>query len=106
MLQIVCKVEKYDYLYITIAMKLLKKLSKMNTNQLTRKEATRIANEILGKSAQSSVLTMISDCGQHKIPEPQQKITGYEIIDGLGCCELMMIVGGEAVLYETLFNIS
>lgn len=31
MLQIVCKVEKYVYFYITIAMKLLEKLSKMNT---------------------------------------------------------------------------
>lgn len=77
----------------------------MNTD-LTRKEATRIAFEILGKSAQSSVLTMISDCGQRSVPEPPQKITGYEIIDGLGCCELMMIVGGESVLYDTLFNIN
>jgi len=78
----------------------------MNTsNQLTRKEATRIANEIMGKKCQSSILTMISDCGQKKVCEPAQLITGYEIIDGLGCCELMMIVGGESVLYDTCFNI-
>lgn len=38
MLQIVCKVEKYVYLYITIAMTLLKKLSKMNTTTKTIQE--------------------------------------------------------------------
>ena len=71
---------------------------------MTKNDALRIANQMIGKSVQSTVLTMISNCGQKKIPQPKQKVTGYEILDLFGGCQLMLIIGGESVLYETCYN--
>jgi hypothetical protein len=73
---------------------------------LTRKEALKIATESCGKTCQSSVLTMISNCGQKKIPQPAQKVYGYEIVNLLGGVELMLVVGDTSVLWDTCYNFS
>jgi len=80
--------------------------AKANMETLTRKEAMKLANQALGMHCQSTVLTMISDCGQKKIAQPAQKISGYEIIDMLSGVELMLIVGGESVFIDTCYNFS
>lgn len=73
-------------------------------NLLTRSEAIKLASNVLGMQCQSAILTMISDCGQKKIPQPAQRISGYEIIDLLDGVELMLILGGESVLIDTCYN--
>lgn len=71
----------------------------------TRKEAVKIATEMMGQFAQSSILTMISERG-NKVCEPMQKITGYEIVEFLDGYELFLVLGGESVLWDTCFNFS
>lgn len=71
---------------------------------LTHAEAEKLGNQVSGMKCQSSILTQISDCGQKKVAQPAQKITGYEIIDILGGVELMLVVGGESVFIDTCYN--
>lgn len=76
------------------------------TQTLTHKEAIKLANQVLGMKCQSTILTQISDCGQKKVAQPAQKISGYEIIDLLDGVELMLVIGGESVFYDTCYNFS
>jgi len=78
----------------------------MKNELLTRSEAVKLANQVMGMKCQSTVLTQISDCGQKKVAQPAQNITGYEIIDLLGGVELMLIVGGDSVFIDTCYNFS
>lgn len=73
---------------------------------LSRKEAIGLAMEAMGKTCQSTVLTQISPNGQKSEPQPPQRVYGYEIIDLLSGVELLLIVGGESVLYDTCYNFS
>lgn len=59
---------------------------------------------LVGKKCQSSLLTMISNCGQ-KNPQPAQLITGCEIVMWCDEPKLMLTVGGESVFEDTCFNI-
>lgn len=74
------------------------------TDLFTRKEAIQLANAVIGNTCQSTILTTISGCGQKSIPQPAQRISGYELIECLGGVELMLVVGGESVLYDTCYN--
>lgn len=71
---------------------------------LTRTEAVKLGDQVLGMKCQSSVLTQISDCGQKKEPQPLQKISGYEIVNISGGVELLLVVGGDSVLIDTCYN--
>lgn len=73
------------------------------SNEQKRLEA--YGQSLIGKSAQSTILTMISNDGQRAIPEPSKKITSYEIVETFQEPTLMVSVGGDMVFESTLFNI-
>jgi hypothetical protein len=77
----------------------------MNTNSLEFRELKNYGSRLIGKTAQSTLLTCIADNG-HKIDHGPQLISGYEIIEQFMKPELMVIIGGESVLESTLYNIS
>lgn len=60
---------------------------------------------LVGKTCQSTLLTMISPKGG-KIHEPAQKITGCQIVYVCDDPQLMLTVGGEDVYEDTCFNFS
>lgn len=60
---------------------------------------------LIGKTAQSNLLTEIGINGEKSICQPQV-ITGYEIVTEFQEDALMVHIGGETVYEETLFNIS
>jgi hypothetical protein len=68
-------------------------------------ELQKVGAALIGKSCQSSILTMISGNGR-KVLEPAQIISGYEIVPNFGDYELMLVVGGESVYYDTCINFS
>jgi len=68
---------------------------------MTNIEAIKLGESIIGKMAQSRLLTMIDSKG-NKVLEPAQKITGYEVITEFMESEVMAIIGGESVYEETL----
>lgn len=82
------------------------KQTTMKTNIEEIKRLEKYGKSLIGKSAQSTVLTMISNCGQKKVAEPSQKITGYSIQSWCGEPELMVTMGGKEVFENTLFNIN
>jgi len=57
---------------------------------------------LIGRKAQSTLLTMLSPNGQNIVMEPAQKITAYEIVENFMEPELMVILGGESVYESTL----
>ncbi len=71
---------------------------------MTNLEAHRIGTESIGRTCQSTVLTMISACGQKKILQPPQRITNFEVIRVGQEFDLLLIVGGDSVFYDTCFN--
>lgn len=66
----------------------------------------KYGESLIGKTAQSTVLTMISDCGQKTVLEPAQKITGYSVENWLGEPKLMVTIGGVEVFEDTLRRIN
>lgn len=74
-------------------------------NSYKKAEANKIGAAYVGKMAQSTLLTMISECGQNSIPEPAQKITAFEVVPYFGQYALMLSVGGTLVYESTCFNI-
>lgn len=70
----------------------------------TTKELHTLGKSLIGKKAQSRLLTMINDKGQ-KVMEPAQLITNYEIVYEFLEPVLMVIIGGESVYEDTLINI-
>lgn len=71
---------------------------------LTRNEAVKLGDQVLGMTCQSTILKQISDCGQKSEAQPAQRISGYEIVDIAGGVELLLVVGGENVLIDTCYN--
>jgi len=63
-----------------------------------------VGKQLVGKKAQSTILTEINGKGR-KVYSPQQVITGYEIVTSCMELELMVTLGGESVFEWTLFNI-
>lgn len=72
------------------------------TTQYKAEEA--LGKRLIGRKAQSTILTEISING-NKMYQPQQIITGYEIVECFMEPTLMVIIGGESVFESTLFNI-
>lgn len=72
---------------------------------MTRKQAQKTGEYMIGKMVQSTILTMISDCGRRRVYQPKQKVTQYSIIPMYdNDFALMLRVGGEDVFYHTCFN--
>jgi hypothetical protein len=69
------------------------------------KQAHEYGKSLVGRTAQSTVLTMISETG-NKVHEPSSKITGYEVVYHFGEYVVMAIVSGVSVFEDTLFNIN
>jgi hypothetical protein len=67
-------------------------------------QAHQYGKSLLGKTAQSTVLTMISNSGE-KVYEPSSKITAYEVVYHFGEHVVMVIISGVSVFEQTLFNI-
>jgi len=82
-----------------------------NTNKVladNKAEAKRLfdyGSSLIGKKCQSNVLTMISEDGQRKVPQPARLITECQVIFWCGEPALMLTVGGEDVFEDTCFNI-
>jgi len=75
---------------------------------LYQTEASQLAtygNSLIGKTAQSTILTQISKCGQKAEMMPAQKITGYSVQEWCGEPNLMICVGTEEVWEDSLRNI-
>jgi hypothetical protein len=67
-------------------------------------DAVLLGQSLVGKTAQSRILTMI-DARGNKVLEPAQKITGYVIIEVQRQWEVMAVIGGEQVFEDLLINI-
>lgn len=66
--------------------------------------------QLIGRTAQSTLLTQISQNGQNKVMEPPMKILSYEIVEVCGEPTLMVELdtdfnGVQSVYEETLRNI-
>lgn len=70
-----------------------------------RQELEKYGKSLIGKKAQSTVLTEISECGQKSVMEPAQEITGYNIVKWCGEDVLEVTLGGVKVFEDTLRSI-
>lgn len=76
----------------------------MNTQTALYTETQNEGNYLTGKFAQSRLLTEINSKGNKVLSAPQ-KITGFEIVEMFFEPVLMVFIGGESILAETLINI-
>lgn len=76
----------------------------MKTNSILYRQAHLLGLSLIGKKAQSRLLTEISNKGARVLRQPML-ITGFEIVESFMEPELMVIIDGESVLEETLINI-
>ena len=80
---------------------------KQSTATSNHKELERlnyIGSRLIGKTAQSSLLTELDKNGKKLVSAPQG-ITAYEIVEVFQEPTLMVTLGGESVFEDTLFNI-
>lgn len=77
----------------------------MNTQSKKYQDCAKYGQYLIGKTAQSRLLTELSNSGKKVICAPQL-ITGYEIVESFQEPSVMVIIGGESVMEETLFNIN
>lgn len=77
----------------------------MNTNSTQYKAAVKLGESLIGKTAQSRLLTEIGSNGNKVLSAPQ-KITSYEIVEEFMQPSLMVTIGGECVFEDLLINIS
>ena len=71
----------------------------MNTLHLTK-----LGQSLIGKKAQSRLLTEISATGKKVLSAPQL-ITGFEIVESGGEPDLMLTIDGEQIFEDLLINI-
>ncbi len=76
----------------------------MKTSVKEIENLTAYGRSLVGKSAQSRILTGIGNRGQ-LIWLPEQLITAFEIVWNLGEPQLMVTLGGESVYEDSLFNV-
>lgn len=76
----------------------------MNTQSAQYKAAVKLGESLIGKTAQSRLLTEISANG-NKILSAPQKITSYEIVEEFMQPSVMVTIGGESIFEDLLFNI-
>lgn len=68
------------------------------------RDLNKYGSSLIGKKAQSILLTRLNDKGRMVHEEPQE-ITGYEIVQMFMEDTLMVFIGGTSVFEDTLFNI-
>jgi len=71
---------------------------------MTHSQAAHLGQSLMGKKAQSRMLTELNSRGQKVLCAPQL-ITGYEIVENFMEYEVMVIIGGESVYADLLINI-
>lgn len=76
----------------------------MNKNTFEYRQAESYGKHLVGKKAQSTILTEISHSGK-KVHQAPQEITGFEIVEMFMEPTLMVTLGGESVFESSLFNI-
>lgn len=68
------------------------------------KYLTELGKSLVGKKAQSRLLTEISANGQKVLSAPQL-ITGFEIVESFGEPDLMLIIDDQVIFEDLLINI-
>jgi hypothetical protein len=76
----------------------------MNTTHNDYRNAVKLGESLIGKYAQSRMLTEISSTGKQVLCAPQ-KITGFEIVEVFQEPTVMCFIGGESVYEDLLINI-
>lgn len=76
----------------------------MNQNTLLYKQAVKLGESLVGKSAQSNLLTQLTATGNQALCA-SQRISAYEIVEVGVEPTVMAIIGGESVFEEYLINI-
>jgi hypothetical protein len=74
-----------------------------DTQQITQ-ELQKYGQSLIGKSAQSGLLSEIGKNGQKVMSQPQ-KITGFEIVEVMQEPMLLINIGGVEVFEDLLINI-
>lgn len=73
-------------------------------NSFELKECHKLGKALVGKMAQSGLLSEISVKGMKILSAPQE-ITGYEIVEEFRKPTIMVFIGGESIHEELLINI-
>ena len=68
------------------------------------KAALKLGSYLVGKKAQSRLLTMLTGHGK-QVLQPAQKITAFEIVETFMEPTVMVTIGGEQIFEDCLFNI-
>ena len=76
----------------------------MTTNSPLYRSAVKLGESLIGKFAQSRLLTELTTQGKQVLSAPQ-KITGYEIVESFKEPTVMAIIGGESIFEDLLINI-
>lgn len=76
----------------------------MNTNSNLYRDAQRLGNSLIGKKAQSRLLTEISNDGRQVLRQPML-ITGFEIVESFAEPTVIVTIDGEGVFEDVLINI-
>ena len=76
----------------------------MLQNTTLYKSAVKLGESLVGKTAQSRLLTELTETGKQVLCAPQL-ITGYEIVENFKEPTVMAIIGGESIYEDLLINI-
>lgn len=76
----------------------------MNTHSKLYKDAVALGESLVGKKAQSRLLTEIGENGNKKLCAPQI-ITGYEIVESFQEPAVMAVIDGTPIYEDLLINI-
>lgn len=77
----------------------------MNTQSKDYQNAVKLGEHLVGKTAQSRMLTELTANGRQVLCAPQ-KITGYEIVESFMEPTVMVFIGGESIYEDLLININ
>jgi hypothetical protein len=67
-------------------------------------EAVLLGQSLVGKTAQSRILT-VKDATGNKVMAPAQEITGYTVLECCGGWECMATIGGIKIFADLLKNV-
>ncbi len=76
----------------------------MNTKSNDYKNAVKLGESLVGKYAQSRLLTELTATGKQVLSAPQ-KITGFEVVESFKEPTVMAVIGGEVIFEDLLINI-
>jgi hypothetical protein len=77
----------------------------MNTKSKEYQSAVKLGEHLVGRTAQSRLLTELTSTGKQVLCAPQ-KITGYEIVESFMEPAVMVAIAGESIYEDLLINIS